>query len=242
MSKALTRVATDDLSTWGDRRLDGWIKRGHATAGAHSKSYEQAAAVTGLLLIEKKSRLPYGKWTPWLEKHFNGSADTALRYMEMAKIMALKIRTDAESESAESGPWTDAENELRDLLDQGQTIVVHLRDHERLIDWATDRDLFVRVDRNTRWGNPFVLDDDGERDTVIAAYRDHYLPHKRSLLARLDELRGKALGCWCAPDACHADVLYAVLETPELEPELVARRDALVGPVGMRVHPENFQG
>jgi pimeloyl-ACP methyl ester carboxylesterase len=30
---------------------------------------------------------------------------------------------------------------------------------------------------------------------VIANYRDHYLPFKPSLLGRLDELRGKALGC-----------------------------------------------
>jgi hypothetical protein len=26
-------------------------------------------------------------------------------------------------------------------------------------------------------------------------------------MAALPELRGKDLVCWCAPDACHADVL-----------------------------------
>ena len=28
-----------------------------------------------------------------------------------------------------------------------------------------------------------------------------------ALLAALPELRGKRLGCWCAPQACHGDVL-----------------------------------
>jgi hypothetical protein len=53
---------------------------------------------------------------------------------------------------------------------------------------------------------------DGDRDTVIRNYADHYLPHKPSLLAKLPELRGKALGCWCAPEPCHGDVLKARAE------------------------------
>jgi hypothetical protein len=27
------------------------------------------------------------------------------------------------------------------------------------------------------------------------------------LLMRLPELKGKVLGCWCAPEACHGDIL-----------------------------------
>ena len=80
-----------------------------------------------------------------------------------------------------------------------------------LIVWARAHGLFVRVDRATLWGNPFVLGWDGDRAAVIAAYRDHYLPFKPSLLRRLGELRGKALGCWCAPEVCHADVLATVV-------------------------------
>ncbi len=86
-------------------------------------------------------------------------------------------------------------------------MAVNLRRHHNLIAWAKERGLFVRVDRTTPWGNPFELGKDGDRETVIANYRDHYLPFKPTLLARLGELRGKALGCWCAPLACHADVL-----------------------------------
>jgi hypothetical protein len=105
-------------------------------------------------------------------------------------------------------PWTDEEKKLREQLETGETVVVSLRgQHARLISWAESRDLYVRVDRRTDWGNPFEMPADGDRDTVIANYRDHYLPHKPSLSDRLDDLRGKALGCWCAPEPCHADVL-----------------------------------
>ena len=51
------------------------------------------------------------------------------------------------------------------------------------------------MDRATPWGNPFVIGRDGDRATVIARYRDHYLPSRSDLLARLGELRGKARTC-----------------------------------------------
>ncbi|MES2671595.1 MAG: DUF4326 domain-containing protein [Pseudomonadota bacterium] len=36
-------------------------------------------------------------------------------------------------------------------------------------------------------------------------------PHRTKLLARLEELRGKNLACWCAPELkCHADVLLEI--------------------------------
>ena len=103
--------------------------------------------------------------------------------------------------------WSAEELEKRALLERGVAVAVNLRKHHSLIAWAKKRDLFVRVDRATPWGNPFELGRDGDRETVIANYREHYLLFKPSLTGRLGELRGKALGCWCAPEPCHADVL-----------------------------------
>lgn len=104
--------------------------------------------------------------------------------------------------------WSDAERDLLDALRAGNTVVVTLRGaHDNLIRWADSAGLYTRVDRKTAWGNPFEMPGDGDRDTVIANYAAHYLPHKPSLLAKVDTLRGKALGCWCAPEPCHADVL-----------------------------------
>lgn len=62
------------------------------------------------------------------------------------------------------------------------------------------------VGRPTKWGNPFVIGPDGDRDEVLRKYEAWLLaqPH---LIAALPELRGKTLACWCAPLACHADIL-----------------------------------
>lgn len=44
------------------------------------------------------------------------------------------------------------------------------------------------------------------REERIANYRE-YIKTRPDLLARLHELRGKRLGCFCKPLACHGDVL-----------------------------------
>jgi len=69
----------------------------------------------------------------------------------------------------------------------------------------------VRIDRRSKWGNPFVLGKDGTREEVVAKY-ETYLPNRLDLMAALPELRGKRLGCWCKPEACHGDVLARLAE------------------------------
>lgn len=64
----------------------------------------------------------------------------------------------------------------------------------------------VYVGRPSKWGNPFEIGRDGDRDEVIAKYAD-WITGQDDLMAELDELRGKDLICWCAPRACHADIL-----------------------------------
>jgi hypothetical protein len=56
------------------------------------------------------------------------------------------------------------------------------------------------------FANPFRIGVDGDREQVIAKYRD-YLLGRPDLLALLPDLRGKRLGCWCKPLPCHADVI-----------------------------------
>jgi hypothetical protein len=84
----------------------------------------------------------------------------------------------------------------------------------------------VKVDRTTRWGNPYKLTDFHpmmseieKRSRCIAAFRGlllgeithalHTLPFTAEDVRR--ELKGKNLACWCPPHRqCHADVLLAV--------------------------------
>jgi hypothetical protein len=67
----------------------------------------------------------------------------------------------------------------------------------------------VIVDRTSEWGNPFVMTDPSQRQDVIEKFRVHvytqWLFEKQERLHLL--LRGKDLACWCAPKACHADLL-----------------------------------
>jgi hypothetical protein len=79
----------------------------------------------------------------------------------------------------------------------------------------------VYVGRPTKFGNPFTHLKGCSlakfymptRAAAIAAYcewlrRD---PANAELLAAVkSELRGKDLVCWCAPKACHADVLLEI--------------------------------
>lgn len=68
----------------------------------------------------------------------------------------------------------------------------------------------VYVGRPTVWGNPFIIGVDGTREEVIQKYR-LWLQRYPELVARAKrELKGKDLICWCAPRACHADVLLEI--------------------------------
>lgn len=78
----------------------------------------------------------------------------------------------------------------------------------------------VYIGRPSKWGNPYTLGrerrpsggDEQARAAVLARYRSHVLG-RPDLLNALEELRGKRLGCYCAPLACHGDVLVELLET-----------------------------
>ncbi len=76
----------------------------------------------------------------------------------------------------------------------------------------------VYIGRGSIWGNPFPLaggHTHADRMRVIRQYEE-YLLSRPDLMARLPELRGKRLGCYCAPEPCHGDVLkkHAEAERP----------------------------
>lgn len=64
----------------------------------------------------------------------------------------------------------------------------------------------VYIGRPSIWGNPFVIGRDGTRDEVIRKYKQ-WLEGQPDLVKRTSELRGKRLGCFCAPRPCHGDIL-----------------------------------
>jgi hypothetical protein len=70
-------------------------------------------------------------------------------------------------------------------------------------------DQAVYVGRPTFWGNPFVVGRDGDRDKVCDLFAKYYASEP-SLQARIGELKGKSLVCFCKPARCHADFLLEV--------------------------------
>lgn len=64
----------------------------------------------------------------------------------------------------------------------------------------------VYIGRPSKWGNPFEIGRDGTREQVIAKFKEHLI-NNQMLMRDLSELRGKTLGCWCKPAACHGDVI-----------------------------------
>lgn len=71
----------------------------------------------------------------------------------------------------------------------------------------------IKVDRTTRWGNPWRVGVDvATREQAVNAYRAGLEEGKH---VPLDEVRrhlaGHDLACWCKPgDPCHADVLLEI--------------------------------
>src|SRR5690606_35695763 len=82
----------------------------------------------------------------------------------------------------------------------------------------------VYVGRPGRWGNPFIMQHEGQRELVIAQYRAWLWEEIQSGQVGLHELAAlhqRDLSCWCVPKACHADVLEraAAWAAAEIEKE-----------------------
>lgn len=79
----------------------------------------------------------------------------------------------------------------------------------------------IYIGRPSKWGNPFTLakstdaaEDRTLRADLLVKYEE-WLREQPHLMASLGELRGKVLGCWCAPKMCHGDVLARLASTLE---------------------------
>jgi hypothetical protein len=70
----------------------------------------------------------------------------------------------------------------------------------------------VRIDRTTKWGNPFPMIDSSleERNRVCGAYKVWF--ENQTYLKISDLANAKRLGCWCAPLRCHGDYLAKRIE------------------------------
>lgn len=88
---------------------------------------------------------------------------------------------------------------------------------------STKQKYDVYIGRPSKWGNPYTHKRNaiakmrvGSRKIAIQKYREYILT-RPDLLADLHELKGKVLGCWCKPGACHGDVLIQLMQERGIE-------------------------
>lgn len=65
------------------------------------------------------------------------------------------------------------------------------------------------------FANPFKITKKETRENVIKKYEEYItekLEKDPNLKCELMKLKGKTLGCWCHPEACHGDVLVKLIE------------------------------
>ncbi len=104
------------------------------------------------------------------------------------------------------------------MVREMKELVVNLRSGKRFD---------VRIDRATKWGNPFSHKQGtkaewvvGSRQEAIDAYREWMISGIKNGRVDLDELialEGKVLACWCKPLPCHGDVLVRLIEYAKAE-------------------------
>lgn len=68
----------------------------------------------------------------------------------------------------------------------------------------------VYIGRGSKWGNPFIIGQHGDRNAVCDQYEAHLEQQVLSGAVTKQELaalHGKDLVCFCAPQRCHGHVL-----------------------------------
>lgn len=68
------------------------------------------------------------------------------------------------------------------------------------------------IGRGSVYGNPFIIGKDGDRMQVIAKFKAYAEWRLSKEPNWLDPLKGKDLACYCAPQACHGDVIILMIE------------------------------
>lgn len=65
------------------------------------------------------------------------------------------------------------------------------------------------------FGNPFRIGPDGTREEVLSKYLEYFIKRvrdDREFYNRITDLKGKRLGCFCKPEACHGDIIARYLD------------------------------
>lgn len=198
---------------WGD---------GHAACEESGLVYGTAAnagrVATAIQFSRRRENLPFTHHVEVCRIEETDVQDRFLLWCEETIEATGKPRTtrelrEAVSDYLDSVGWTAFERERRRWVEAYgyPTLANHHRD-PHLLKWAKFSGRHVYIGRGSKWGNPFEIGTDGDRDYVIDSYALYYFPRKLSLADTLPELAGKVLECYCVPERCHGEVLIEMLQ------------------------------
>lgn len=104
------------------------------------------------------------------------------------------------------------DNNDNKAADDSMPRVVHLKRKNGIV--TQDCDIYIGREcfmggwklKRSIWYNPYSIKVYGSRENVLKMYKQ-YILNKPELLNQLCKLSGMQLGCWCAPNPCHGDIL-----------------------------------
>ena len=73
-------------------------------------------------------------------------------------------------------------------------------------------EFYVPGATSSKWRNPFSIKKYG-RDECLEKYKEYILKkiNENPEIYNLNEINGKNLGCWCAPEPCHGNILIEII-------------------------------
>jgi len=230
---------------YGDRKA---VVEGDEWSGPTYESCKNAATVCRA--FEERSRrrdlLTFNHHSEVASLEDKGTADRLLDWCEETirqtgkprTIRALREEARKAKQMIAQG-WTADQLDRKSRAEKGEAVVANMREgkdgrrvDEALLTWAEGDGRLLRIDRQSDFGNPFVIPDDGDRGEVVEKFAKFYWPQKPKLLGRVPDLNGAVLMCWCHPEECHGHIIAETINrvaadegTPEEVAESIADSD-----------------
>ena len=119
------------------------------------------------------------------------------------------------------------------------------RGYEDFSDWNLKDEKHIYIGRNmsfyipgttgSKWQNPFTVKKYG-LEKSLELYRKWIITgvnpingkirKEGPLINDIDEIKGKILGCWCKPNACHGDILAELADNQSVNINSKSNKDS----------------
>jgi hypothetical protein len=91
------------------------------------------------------------------------------------------------------------------------------------------------------FGNPIKLSPNEPRGSTLAKFKEYFLNRIKTdaeFATRVEALRGKKLGCFCAPSPCHVMIIIEYLDGKSIEQQMKEYTESM----GKHVSENIFEG